>query len=52
MTFLYRIQAELDNGIVRTWYEEGNSAEVIHERVARTLHNCMVNAKVTVKLGS
>ena len=52
MNFLYRVQVELDDGIVRTWYEEGDNSEVIHERVARTLYNCMIRAKVTVRLGS
>jgi len=53
MTLIYRVQVELNDGDIRTWYEDGNSAEVIRGRVARALYNCKVEgAKVTVQLGS
>ena len=53
MTFIYRVQVELNDGDIRTWYEDGNSAEVIRQRVARALYNCKVEgAKVTAELGS
>ena len=53
MTFIYRVQVELNDGDIRTWYEDGNSAEVIRQRVARALYNCKVEgAKVTVELGN
>ena len=52
MTSLYRVQVELQDGDIRTWYTEGNDSEVIKFEVARTLWNCKVKgAKVTVKLG-
>lgn len=53
MTFIYRVQVELNDGDIRTWYEDGNSSEVIRGRVARALYNCKVEgAKITVQLGS
>ena len=53
MTFLYRIQVELQDGDIRTWYTEGNDSEKIRFDVARTLFNCNVRgAKVDVQLGS
>ena len=29
MTFIYRVQVQLIDGDIRTWHEDGNSAEVI-----------------------
>ena len=53
MTFIYRVQVTLNDGDIRTWYEDGNSAETIRGRVARALYNCKVeNAKIEVRLGS
>ena len=53
MTFIYRVQVELSDGDIRTWYEDGNSSEVIRDRVSRALYNCKVEGfKVTVRLGS
>ena len=52
MTFLYRVQVELQDGDIRSWYTEGNDSEVIKFEVARTLWMCNVKgAKVTVTLG-
>ena len=54
MTFIYRVQVELSDGDIRTWYESvAGDAESIKESVARTLHNCKVEgSKVTVQLGN
>ena len=53
MTSIYRIQVRLADGDIRTWYEDGNSAEVIRGRVSRTLFNCNLrDYKVTVQLDS
>ena len=52
MTFIYRVQVQLIDGDIRTWYEDGDNAAAIRDRVARTLYNCKVEgAKVTVDLG-